>query len=165
MSNSNGGARWMITKYSMTARPASVSATVTVNKCDTSLAKGNILVDFTANTTNGNKVDFTISTLKPHTSYIIKQAGATFTTPIADASGKISFSNSTWPITKFTVEEGDTVFTPDPDINQDGIIDISDLRIVALHFNETTTTPYPRYDVDANGVVDILDLRQVAGGM
>ncbi len=51
------------------------------------------------------------------------------------------------------------------DINLDGIIDIFDLRIVALHFGEITAPPYPRYDVNTDGTVDILDLRLVAGGM
>lgn len=95
----------IIKTYPMTARPAYGSATVKIIKFDTSLSKGNILVDFTADAINRNNVVFTISTLKPNINYLIKKDGANFTRVQADSSGKITFSNSDWSLYNFTVEE------------------------------------------------------------
>jgi hypothetical protein len=47
----------------MSARPSSDPVAVTVNSFNTSLPFGQVLVNFTASTTNGNNVHFTISTL------------------------------------------------------------------------------------------------------
>lgn len=47
------------------------------------------------------------------------------------------------------------------DVNEDGIIDNDDYKIVISHFSETTSPPYPRCDVNSDGVVNILDLRLV----
>jgi hypothetical protein len=95
----------IIKTYPMTVRPAYDSAKVKVNKFDTSLSKGNILVDFKADTTIGNDVIFTISTLKPNINYLIKKDSLNFTTIQADSRGKIIFSNSVWSAHTFTVEE------------------------------------------------------------
>ena len=49
------------------------------------------------------------------------------------------------------------------DLNNDGVVDILDLEIVALHFGKTTdTTQDPNPDVNGDGVVNILDLVKVA---
>jgi len=79
--------------------------------------------------------------------------------------------DSTWyrtdplvPVNTITIQLPIIVAPLAIDINQDGVVDILDLRLVALHFGETTTSPYPRYDVNADGLVDILDIRLVAGG-
>ncbi len=159
----------------MTARPATEPATISVAKFDTTLAKGSVLVDFTADTTNGNNIDFVIGELKADTNYQVTRAGTNYHVVKSNANKCIAFSNSEWSAKTFTITETDAIadiITPPEvnigssiDINQDGVIDISDLRLVALHFGETTTPPYPRYDVDANGTVDILDLRLVAAGI
>ena len=44
----------------MTAVPTTGSADITVNKFDTLVSQGEILVDFTASTIDGNNVVFTI---------------------------------------------------------------------------------------------------------
>ncbi len=92
------------TKYAMTARPATGTATVTVNSFNTSLISG-ILANFTADSTNGNNVTFTVSTLKPSTNYLIKKGTVDYATVQSDSSGKITFANSVWPSSNFTVEE------------------------------------------------------------
>jgi hypothetical protein len=95
----------IIKTYPLTVRPTHGSATVKINEFDSSLSSGNILVNFTADTINGNNVIFTISTLKPNINYLIKKDGANFTTVLADSTGKITFSNSGWSLHTFTVEE------------------------------------------------------------
>lgn len=99
----------VITTYPMTAQPAYNSATVKINKSNTSLSKGNILVDFTAETTNGNNVIFTISTLKPNLNYLIKKDSANFTMVQADSTRKITFCNSVWSSHTLKVEESSVV--------------------------------------------------------
>ena len=94
-----------VTTYPMTARPTINPATITVNKFDTSLSQGNILVDFTANTTDGNNVAFTVNELQPNQNYLIKKDGTNFTTTQANSTGYIQFSNSEWSEHTFTIEE------------------------------------------------------------
>jgi len=62
------------------------------------------LVNFTANTTNGNLVTFTIWGLQPNQEYVIKKDGITYTTVTANESGYIQFSNSEWSTHTFTIE-------------------------------------------------------------
>ncbi|MFH1259627.1 MAG: fibronectin type III domain-containing protein [Elusimicrobiota bacterium] len=104
----------------MTARPAADSATVAVNKFDTTLAKGNILADFTADTTNGNNIDFIIGELKAETNYLVKRAGENYCVVKSNANQCIKFFNSDWSAKTFTVEEtdlpADTVTPPEIDI-------------------------------------------------
>ena len=97
--------RFKITAYSMTARPTTDPATITVNKFDTSLSQGNILISFTADTINGNNVVFTVSDLQTNHNYLVKKDGADFTTRQANFSGSIQFSNSEWSEHTFTIEE------------------------------------------------------------
>ena len=48
------------------------------------------------------------------------------------------------------------------DINQDGVVDVYDLVILAQHFGEQIVEPIePNPDVDGNGVVDLLDFALV----
>ncbi|MDW7775651.1 MAG: putative Ig domain-containing protein [Methanosarcinales archaeon] len=89
----------------MTARPTTDPATIAVNKFDTSLPPGNILISFTAKTTNGNNVVFTVNDLPPGNNYLIKRDGVDFTLLQANSSGSIQFSNSEWPEHTFTIEE------------------------------------------------------------
>jgi len=50
------------------------------------------------------------------------------------------------------------------DINNDGIVDIEDLYMVALHYGLTSTDPDwdPRCDINNDGIIDIEDLYTVA---
>ena len=96
--------------YPLTAVPSSGSAEVAVNKFDTSLSRGETLVDVTANTMAGNEVVFTISDLTPGTNYLVKRDGVDFATKQADLPGHIEFSNSEWSSAhRFTVVESDTI--------------------------------------------------------
>ncbi|HUV82326.1 MAG TPA: putative Ig domain-containing protein [archaeon] len=97
--------RFKITAYPMTARPTTNPATITVNKFDTSLPQGNILISFTASTTNGNNVVFTVNDLSPGHNYLIKRGNVNFTSRQANSSGSIQFSNSDWPEHTFTIRE------------------------------------------------------------
>jgi len=104
------GCGGMVTYYPLTAVPSSGSAEVAVNKFDTSLSRGETLVDVTANTTNGNEVVFTISDLTSGTNYLVKRDGVDFATKQANSPGRIEFSNSEWsPAHRFTVVESDTI--------------------------------------------------------
>lgn len=103
-----GGVLVSVTVYNMTAVPASDYATVTVNKFNTSLPQGNILVNFTANTTDGNNVVFTVWGLKPNYHYLIKRNDVDYMTEEANSSGYIQFSNSEWSDETFTIEESST---------------------------------------------------------
>lgn len=47
---------------------------------------------------------------------------------------------------------------PRYDVNENGVVDIGDLTIIAQHFNEVVSTPYPRYDVNMDGSVNIVDI-------
>ncbi len=106
-----------ITKYPMTAIPSTGIATVSVASFNTALPMGSVLANFTANTTNGNNVTFTVSTLKPNINYLIKKGTVDYTTVQADSTGKITFANSIWPSNNFTVTEtisGIPTSTPTP---------------------------------------------------
>ncbi|RLI02471.1 hypothetical protein DRO38_03885, partial [Candidatus Bathyarchaeota archaeon] len=95
-----------VTTYNMTVVPAGGNATITVNKFDTSLPQGEILIDFTADTTSGNNVMFTVWDLKPNHYYLIKRDGDDFATKQANSSGYIQFNNSEWPpVRTFTITE------------------------------------------------------------
>ncbi len=78
------------------AKPVLGNASVIVNKFDTSLPKGDILVNFTADTVNGNNVNFTIGNLTYGKSYLIKRNDTSYMIVQADASGKITFDNPVW---------------------------------------------------------------------
>lgn len=95
----------LVTTYPMTAVPAADPVGITVNEFDTSLPRGDILVDFTAETLDGNNVVFTVGDLTPDRYYLVKKNGVDFFTGQADADGYIQFSNSQWPSCNFTIEE------------------------------------------------------------
>ncbi len=107
----------------MTAIPSSGSVEIIVNKFDTSLAQGQILVDFTADTIDNNEVVFKVGDLKPNQYYLIKKEGVDYLTKQADSSGYIQFSNSQWSTKTFTIEEtsSSTTITPCDTYNIDGI--------------------------------------------
>lgn len=106
----------IITTYPMTALPASGYATITVNKFNTSLPIGQVLVNFT------------ISSLKANTSYIIKRSGTVLNTTPADSSGTINFNNSNWLSAHvFTVEEAP--------------LGTGSITCYAMHVNQTTPIP------------------------
>lgn len=95
----------LIKTYDMTAIPASGTASVRVNKFDISLLKGNI-IDFKADTTNGNWIVFTIWNLKPGYNYVVKRDDVYFANIQANSSGYIQFKNSEWSdARKFTIKE------------------------------------------------------------
>ena len=95
--------------YPLTAVPSSGSAEVTVNKFDTSLSRGETLVDVTANTISGTEIVFTINDLTSGTNYLVKRDGVDFATKQANPPGRIEFSNSEWSSAhRFTVVESDT---------------------------------------------------------
>ncbi len=81
--------------YSINAITAVPSIPLNIHKFDTSLPKGNIVANFTADTVNGNNVVFTAS-LKPYANYLIKKDTANYTITQADSTGRITFNNSVW---------------------------------------------------------------------
>ena len=105
------------TIHNMTAVPASGSATVNIEKFDTSLPQGEILVDFTADTTDGNNVVFTVGNLEPSYYYTVKKDSNVFSAEQANSLGYIQFSNSEWSACTFTIEETSGVDKTPPTTN------------------------------------------------
>ena len=85
-----------------------------------------------------------------------------FTGTVSD--GRLQFLLSSF------AEAGDTYYIDDirlekvivshdfRDLNNDSVIDINDLYVVFLHFNESLTLSHPDYDVNTDGNVDIYDM-------
>lgn len=94
-----------VKKYLISVYPTKNKVNLTLNKFNTSLPQGNILVNFTADTVDGNNVVFTIGDLKPNHCYSVKRDGEKFTAKKANCSGYIKFNNSEWSKHTFTVEE------------------------------------------------------------
>jgi len=95
-----------INKYPIYAHPTTGYVNVEVNKYDTSLPQGEILVDFTAKSTDGGSVVFTVDELQPNNCYDIKMDGFDFNSKQADSSGQIQFTISDWPMEhSFSIEE------------------------------------------------------------
>ncbi|RLF33389.1 MAG: hypothetical protein DRN08_05525, partial [Thermoplasmata archaeon] len=92
-------------EVNMTALPESEPVTINITKFNTSLPAGQILINFTANTTDGNNVNFTICSLTPSQQYNIKKNGADWITKQADKSGCLTFNNSEWSEITFTIEQ------------------------------------------------------------
>ena len=68
-----------------------------------------------------------------------------------------------------TLGEGEVIVKgrtqlPDPDVNNDGEVDMIDIYLVALHFgcSEGETGYDSNYDLDGNKVIDLLDIYKVA---
>ncbi len=94
-----------VNTYPMYAHPTTGPVNVEVNKYDTSLPQGETLVDFTAESTDGENVVFTVGDLQPNRYYNIKMDGVDFTSKQADSSGQIKFTSSEWSVHSFSVEE------------------------------------------------------------
>jgi hypothetical protein len=101
------------TTYDMTAVPISDSATITVNKFNTSLPQEEILIDINVSTINGNKMDFNVFGLTLWSYYEIAKDSVTLTTCQANTNGKISFNNSQWTISNnITIKQIPDTFGP-----------------------------------------------------
>jgi len=70
----------------MKASPASAPATITVNSFNTSLPAGQVLVNFTANTTKDNNIAFTIEKGPRSTGIISDTIRYINQTPLAGAN-------------------------------------------------------------------------------
>jgi hypothetical protein len=171
----------VIKSISIVRPPPFSFTTVTVNSFNTALPPGSVLASFTANTTNTNTVDFTMSTLTPGKRYLVNVSGALVNTTYADIDGVIRFTRSNWPSGVFTVVE-DASYVPTPlptasptptvsptpiqaqvsgDLNGDWNVDEKDVEIVNQHMGNVTSYPYPNYDVNQDGIVDVLDMQFV----
>ncbi|AKB33657.1 hypothetical protein MSSIH_2967 [Methanosarcina siciliae HI350] len=49
-------------------------------------------------------------------------------------------------------------YHPRWDVNQDGVVNILDITIIAQNYGSSTVKPYPRWDVNQDGVINIQDL-------
>lgn len=60
------------------------------------------------------------------------------------------------------VKEQHTIFInnyhPRWDVNEDGIVNILDITIIAQNYGSETKKPYPRWDINQDGVINIQDL-------
>jgi len=86
--------------YNYSAKPAVQNATITP-----SAPVGSELLNFTAESTNGNAVTFTAWSLTPGYQYRIKEDGVEKSTQLANETGQISWVNSEWSSHVYTVEE------------------------------------------------------------
>ncbi len=100
------------TRTNITVNAGSNATNITVNRWNTSLAQGQILANFTAESVNGNNVNFTVCNLTASTIYAVKNDGAAFATKTANSQGCIWFNNSVWTSHTFTVEEQGGDSTP-----------------------------------------------------
>ncbi|AKB62446.1 hypothetical protein MSMAP_2461 [Methanosarcina mazei SarPi] len=98
-------ATFTVKKYPISVYPTKDRVNLTLNKFNTSLPQGDVLVNFTADTVDGNNVVFTVGDLKPNNCYLVKRNGEKLTATKANCSGYIKFNNSEWPKHTFTVEE------------------------------------------------------------
>ncbi|WP_082093090.1 PKD domain-containing protein [Methanosarcina siciliae] len=49
-------------------------------------------------------------------------------------------------------------YHPRWDVNQDGVVNILDITVIAQNYGSSTVKPYPRWDVNQDGVINIQDL-------
>jgi hypothetical protein len=105
-----------LTNISVTPETGKVIATI-----NTWNPSGNeTLINFTANTTNGNNVYFTICSLKSDTNYLIKKDNTNFTIKTTNSTGCLTFNNSQWTQHIFTIEKTNvTHFCGDGTCNDD----------------------------------------------
>ena len=135
----------MITYYPLTAVPESDSATITVNKYDTSLPQGEILVEFTADTTNENNVAFTAGDLDQGKNYITKKDAVNLATE-RHSPGHIKFSNSEWPAARtFTVEETNEVDITPPTTNGTGWNDVTPVVVTFFRSDNGSGISHTNY--------------------
>ena len=92
-----------------------------------------------------------------------------YSVTVAVSDGKIAtVSDGVYTVTiTVTINVTDVEMPPVLDVNNDGVVDIIDLVLVATSFGATvgpTTIPNPA-DVNDDGVVDLTDLLLVIGGM
>jgi PKD repeat protein len=102
--NYSGGIKSAVT-YNMTVCPSSDAVNVTINRFNTTFPQDSTLVNFTADTVDGNNVVFSVGDLKPNYCYLVKRDGEKLTATKANCSGYIKFNNSQWPMHTFTVEK------------------------------------------------------------
>jgi hypothetical protein len=69
----------------------------------------------------------------------------------------ISVSDGTIMVSKTISAYVNNVY-PRYDVNENGVVDIGDLTLIAQHFNEMVSAPNPRYDVNMDGFVNIVDI-------
>jgi hypothetical protein len=98
--------------YPITSTPSVDNVIVEVGETNTDQPLGNTLVEFTASSTEGNNVDFTISELQPSATYMVKMDGYDFKEVVADEEGIISFSNDIWSEHTFTLIQTSESSTP-----------------------------------------------------
>ncbi len=99
----SGDSKITFNTYPMTAKPTSSNVNVKVNDFDTSKSLGDVLVEFTASSTEDNNVDFTIGELQSGATYTVKMDGFDFREVTADQEGYISFNNDIWSEHTFTL--------------------------------------------------------------
>jgi hypothetical protein len=80
--------------YPITAKPACRYITIKVNKFDTSLPPGNIIISLTVKTISENSVIFDIGDLHPNSLYLINRDNVNLTSTKANSLGHIILKNS-----------------------------------------------------------------------
>jgi len=93
------------TSTNITVNANQNATNITVTKWNTSLPQGQIIVNFTAESVDGNNVNFTVCSLTATKNYTINRDGSSFVVKTADSSGCILFNNSVWTAHIFTIEE------------------------------------------------------------
>lgn len=103
-----------VTSYPITVKPSNEPVKIKVNKFNTSLPAGNVLVDITVDSANNNNIVFSVGELKPENYYLVKKGGIEYISLKADSSGYIQFKNSDWSNQSLTVEEAPAIFDEAP---------------------------------------------------
>ncbi len=100
-----------IIAYNIYVKPDAGTATANVTKFDTTLPKGNTIIEFS--TTSLSNINYTIDTLKSNTEYIIQKNGIEVYRPISNGDGKISFKETEGV---FSIIEGELTGCPQPTV-------------------------------------------------
>ncbi len=122
-----------------------------------------------------DKINITVTANDPDgdpMSYVIKVDGIQVSTSSAYA-WTTNYSNAGYHNIYISVNDGSITVDrsiiiyvnnsyPRYDVDESGIVDISDLVIIGQHFNDVVSVPYPRYDVNMDGKVDVLDVTTTA---
>ncbi len=122
-----------------------------------------------------DQINITVTASDPDSdpmSYVIKVDGVQVSTSSTYA-WTTNYSNAGYHNIYISVSDGSITVDrtiiiyinnayPRYDVDENGIVDISDLVIIGQHFNDIVCVPYPRYDVNMDGKVDVLDITTAA---
>jgi len=113
ISLANSGWGYDVTSYPLTITPTTDTVSVSsIGTFNLDLPAGSTIMSITADSTDGNVVDFVLSDLTTNAVYSIYRDGELVSTQNADENGEITWNNSAWSEHTFTVvyDSGEAVY-------------------------------------------------------